>query len=350
MSGVVAILGATGVVGREMLAVLEQRRFPMREVRPLGSGRSAGTAVRFGGKEIAVREVDGASFEGVDYALFSAGSGPARDWAPAAARAGAIVIDNSAAFRMDPDVPLVVPEINGEELAAVRARGGRGIVANPNCSAIILLMALEPLRRAFGVRRIIVSTYQAASGAGAEAVEELRSQTADALAGRQLTPRVFPEPCAFNVFSHNTPVDAGTGLNTEEQKVIEESRKIWGDPQLAVCPTCVRVPALRAHAESIRVELGRAATEVEARAAYTGFAGVRLVDDRERGDFPTSLKASGGDEVLVGRLRPDWTEEEGGAGSGRFRAFTLFAAGDQLRKGAALNAVQIAERLGENGK
>lgn len=342
----VAVLGATGAVGREMLAALEQRAFPVRELRALGSERSAGKAVAFAGKQLEVKEATAGVFDGVDIALFSAGAQPAREFAPAATQAGAVVIDNSSAFRMDPDVPLVVPEINGEELARVRGRGA-GVVANPNCSAIILLMALEPLRRAFGVQRIIVSTYQAASGAGAEAMDELRTQTADVLAGRQPAPVVFPEPCAFNVFSHNTAVDPETGLNVEEQKVIEESRKIWRQPDLQVCPTCIRVPVLRAHAESIRVELAEPATEDAARRAYEGFAGVRLVDDRRGNDFPTSLKASGGDDVLVGRLRPDWSTEAGG---GRFGAFALFAAGDQLRKGAALNAVQIAERLaGGNG-
>jgi aspartate-semialdehyde dehydrogenase len=340
----IAILGATGAVGREMLTVLGQRRFPVRELRALGSGRSAGTRLPFAGAEFEVREATADSFAGVDIALFSAGAGPARELAPAAVEAGAIVIDNSSAFRMDPGVPLVVPEINGHLLAPLRAPGDRSrcgaIVANPNCSAIILLMALEPLRRRFGVRGVTVSTYQAASGAGIEAMDELRAQTADVLAGREPRPQVFPEPCAFNVFSHNTPVDPATGLNVEEQKVIEEARKIWGQPGLAVCPTCIRVPVLRAHAESIRVAFERPATEGEARSAYEGFAGVRLVDDRARGDFPTSLKASGGDDVLVGRLRPDWATE---TGDGRFEAFTLFSAGDQLRKGAALNAVQIAE-------
>jgi aspartate-semialdehyde dehydrogenase len=247
---------------------------------------------------------------------------------------------------MDPDVPLVIPEINGGELDRLRPGAGTGspgaIVANPNCSAIILLMALEPLRRAFGVRAIIVSTYQAASGAGAEAMEELRQQTADVLAGREPRPRVFPEPCAFNIFSHNSEIDPATGLNIEEQKVIEESRKIWRQPELQVCPTCVRVPVLRAHAESIRVELARPATEADISAAYRGFAGVRLVDDRPANNFPTSLKASGGDDVLVGRLRPDWATA---AGADRVGAVTQLAAGDPLRQGAARNAVQIAERL-----
>lgn len=338
----IAILGATGAVGREMLEVLHQRRFPTSQIRALGSSRSVGRRLSFAQEEIGVREATPGAFKGVDVALFAAGAGPAREFAPAAVEAGAIVVDNSLAFRMDPDVPLVVPEINGDLLAPLRTRrGGKGaIVANPNCSAIILLMALEPLRQRFGVGGITVSTYQAASGAGLEAMDELRTQTAGVLAGRDPVPEVFPEPCAFNVFSHNSSVDPKTGLNVEEQKIIEEARKIWNAPDLAICPTCIRVPVLRAHAESIRVQLERPATEAEARAAYEGFAGVRIIDDRARGDFPTSLKASGADEVLVGRLRPDWATE---TGAGRFEAFALFATGDQLRKGAALNAVQIAE-------
>lgn len=338
----IAILGATGAVGREMLEVLHQRRFPTSQIRALGSHRSVGRRLAFAQEEIGVREATDDAFEDVHVALFAAGAGPARQFAPAAVEAGAIVVDNSSAFRMDPDVPLVIPEINGDLLAPLRQRepGRGGIVANPNCSAIILLMALEPLHRRFGVRGITVSTYQAASGAGLEAMDELRVQTAGVLAGRDPVPEVFPEPCAFNVFSHNSAVDPQTGLNVEEQKIIEECRKIWGDADLAICPTCIRVPVLRAHAESIRVHLQQPATEEEARRAYDGFSGVRLIDDRVRGNFPTSLKASGGDDVLVGRLRPDWNTE---AGDDRFEAFTLFATGDQLRKGAALNAVQIAE-------
>jgi aspartate-semialdehyde dehydrogenase len=339
----VAVLGATGAVGREMLAVLHQREFPLKELRAFGSKRSDGTQLSLGNRQTDVRQATPEAFDGVDIALFAAGAGPAREFAPAAIEAGAIVIDNSSAFRMDDEAPLVIPEINGDLLKPLIAgrRAGRGaVVANPNCSAIILLMALEPLRRAFGVRGITVSTYQAASGAGLEAMDELRNQTAGVLAGRDPVPKAFPEPCAFNVFSHNSPVDPATGLNVEEQKIIEESRKIWNDARLTICPTCVRVPVLRAHAESIRVHLAQPATEAEARDAYSDFGGVRLVDDRARGDFPTSLKASGGDDVLVGRLRPDWATE---TSPGHFEAFTLFAAGDQLRKGAALNAVQIAE-------
>jgi aspartate-semialdehyde dehydrogenase len=338
----VAVVGATGAVGLEFLSILHARRFPIGELRLLASPRSAGKELAFGGASITVRPLDRDAFSGVRIALFSAGGAVSRDHAPAAAEAGAVVIDNSSAFRMDPASPLVIPEINPEELLPFRALARPGIIANPNCSTIIMLVPLEPLRRAFGVRRIVVSTYQAASGAGAAAMQELESQTRAVLDGRPPEPRVFAEPCAFNLFSHNTPIDPATGRNTEEQKMIDEARRIWRDPGLAVVPTCVRVPVMRAHAESITVTLAAPATERQVRDALAHAPGLRIHDDRAANRFPTPLSAAGGDDILVGRIRPDPTQPSDGDA---FTGWSLFVCGDQLRKGAALNAVQIAEQL-----
>jgi aspartate-semialdehyde dehydrogenase len=343
-SPTVAVIGATGAVGREFLSILEQRRFPHGPIRVLASARSAGSTLPYRGGTLTVEELGERSFAGVDLALFSAGSGPSKKFAPIAVREGAVVVDNSSAYRMDPAVPLVVPEVNPEALAPMR--GKAGIVANPNCSTIIMLVAVTPLRRAFGVDRVVVSTYQAVSGAGAAAMEELRDQTRDVLEGRPATPRLFPEPCAFNVFSHNSAMDPATGRNLEEEKMVAETRKMWCDPSARVTATCVRVPTMRAHAESINLTLSRPATEAQVREALAAAPGLKMVDDRARSSFPTPLKASGGDETLVGRVRPDDSQDAEGDGPGRrYRGFSLFVVGDQLRKGAALNAVQIAEML-----
>ncbi len=292
-------------------------------------------------------------------ALFSAGADTVRRFAPAATAAGATVVDNSSAFRMDPEVPLVVPEINGGLIGgtpglaglagspgSARPDSGARIIANPNCSTIILVTALNPLRRAFGIERLVVSTYQAASGAGDAAMRELTDQSRAVLAGDAPSPEVFAEPCAFNVFSHDTPVDAGTGRNVEEQKVIDETRKIFDQADLKMSVTCVRVPVMRAHAESVNVTLGTAAAEAQVREALEAAPGVTIVDDRAANDFPTSLKASGGNDVLVGRIRPD---ESQGTDHDAWRGFDLFIAGDQLRKGAALNALQIADLVTGRG-
>ncbi|MFA6044961.1 MAG: aspartate-semialdehyde dehydrogenase, partial [Phycisphaerales bacterium] len=252
------------------------------------------------------------------------------------AASGSLVVDNSSAYRHDPEVPLVVPEVN---LAAIRP--SHRLIANPNCSTILLVMAVSPLRRAFGVSRIDVCTYQAVSGAGAGGIHELRDGAHAALHGRDHTPRVFKEPCAFNVFSHNSHVDPHTGLNGEETKIIRETQRIFDDDTLEVCPTCVRVPVFRAHAEAVTLTLRRDISEVDLRAALQHAPGVRIIDDREGNSFPTSLKASGGDDVLVGRLRLD----PGASPGDRSRRACLFLAGDQLRKGAALNAIQIADHL-----
>lgn len=339
----VAVVGVTGAVGREMLAVLEQRKFPHSSVRAFASPRSAGMKIPYRKDELTVEPLGEGWHKGVDCALLSAGSGPSKQFAPAAAETGVVCIDNSSAFRMVAGVPLVVPEINSD---ALPARGKGSIVANPNCSAIILLMGVTPLHRAFGIERMVVSTYQAASGAGAQAMAALEQETREVVGGGPARATAFHEPYAFNLFSHNATVDAVTGLNGEEQKVIEESRKILSDPTLKISVTCVRVPVMRAHCESVNVTLKKPATLAQVRAAIEAFPGVRIVDDRLGNRFPTPQKASGGDDVLVGRLRADPSQLEPGASpDGPTRGFDLFLAGDQLRKGAALNAVQIAERM-----
>jgi aspartate-semialdehyde dehydrogenase len=329
----VAVAGATGAVGAEFLQLLEERAgsFPLGDLTLLASSRSAGKTIRFGGWDVPIRELTADSFRGVDIAFFSAGGGPSRQFAPAAVAAGAVVIDNSSAYRMDPEVPLVVPEVNGED-----ALQHHGIIANPNCAAILLLMALAPLHRLSPIRRVVLSTYQAASGAGAAAMRELEQQARAHLANEPIAKAVFPHQIAFNLFSHNTAIDA-TGYNGEERKVIEESRKIMHLPDLALAVTCVRVPVLRAHSESVNVEFAtERPTVAAARAALAAFPGVRVVDDREGNTFPMPLDASGRDDVLVGRIREDLSHP---------RAMELFLAGDQIRKGAALNGIQIAEYL-----
>lgn len=365
----IAVAGATGAVGREMLEILEQRRFPHAAIKALASPRSAGQELPYRGGELTVEPLTPDSLRGVDIALFSAGSGVSKEIAPTAAKAGCVIIDNSSAFRMSDGVPLTIPEVNPESIAHLRrsspssprhsvATSLPNIIANPNCSTIILLMALTPLRTAFGVERVVVSTYQAASGAGAKGMDELESQTRDDLAGKAVRPGVesgdtgggvFHEPYAFNLFSHNTAVDPVTGQNVEEAKVILETRKIWNDPAIAISATCIRVPVRRAHAESVNVTLKRPATTRQVRDALAAFPGVSLVDDRARNLFPTPLKASGKDDVLVGRIRPDSSRLPPTATAADYDApclsFDLFICGDQLRKGAALNAVQIAELL-----
>ncbi len=326
----VAIVGATGAVGQEFCAVLRQRRFPAESYRLLASSRSAGKTIAGVNSPARVELLTPESFAGIDLALFSAGGSISREFAPRAVAAGALVIDNSSAFRMDPAVPLVVPEINPDA-----ARRHRGILANPNCSTIILAVVLWPLHRVSPIRRVVVSTYQAASGAGARALAELESQTRAVLAGQPPQPEVFPVACAFNVFSHNTAVGPD-GYNVEETKMIAETRKIFGDDTIQIAPTCMRVPVMRTHTESVSVEFARPLPENEARAVLASAPGVCVVDDRASNRFPTALDAAGRDEVLVGRIRQDPSIPER-------CGLQLICSGDQLRKGAALNAVQIAE-------
>lgn len=327
----VAVLGATGAVGQEFLRLFEERKFPIGELRLLASERSAGSTL--GGHIVQAAQPD--QFDGVDVAFFSAGAGRSREFAPIATQRGALVVDNSSAFRMDPEVPLVVPEVNFHAVTPQHR-----VIANPNCTAAILLMALAPLDRLSPIERIVVSTYQSASGAGAAAMLELQTQSADVLAGRPAEPKIFKHPCAFNVFSHDSAMRAD-GFNEEEQKVGEECRKILGRPDLRVNATCVRVPVLRAHSESVTIEFAGERPSVEqAREALLAAPGVRLVDDREANHFPMPIEAGGGDDVLVGRIRLDPSHPRG---------MSLFVSGDQLLKGAALNAVQIAERCIEAG-
>jgi aspartate-semialdehyde dehydrogenase len=332
-SPVVAIVGATGAVGIELIRCLETRRFPLADLRLYASARSAGKTLAYRGQALAVRELGEDSFRGVNIALFSAGSSVSKRFAPLAVRAGATVIDNSSAFRMDPSVPLVVPEIN---LQALRGHGG--IIANPNCTAIISITPLWPIHRVNRIRRLLVATYQAASGAGAAAMHELVESTRAYLEGRAFEPKVLPHRYAFNIFCHNTRVDPVSGYNEEEIKVAQETRKIFGDDELRISATCVRVPVLRAHSVAITFECERPIVANEVRALVASAPGVRLVDDAERNYFPMPQDASGEDAILVGRIRQDVSDPEG-------RSIALFVSGDQLLKGAALNAVQIAEAL-----
>ena len=329
----VGVVGASGAVGQEIVRCLERRSFPVRELRLLASSRSAGSTIPFRGKVRRVEELTTESLSELDVVLFSASAPVAKDFAPIAVRNGAVVIDNSSAFRMNPDVPLVVPEINGEAI-----RNHRGIIANPNCSAIISITPLWPLHRRYRMRRMIVSTYQAASGAGAAAMKELLDATRAYLQGEHPAPRVLPHPYAFNLFSHNSAIDQSTGYNGEEQKVAAETRKIFGEPELLVSATCVRVPVLRAHAVSLNVAFENTFDLAEIRALLAAAPGVRIVDDWGNNVFPMPRDASEKDEILVGRMRKDISDPSG-------RSLCLFSAGDQLLKGAALNAVQIAERL-----
>jgi aspartate-semialdehyde dehydrogenase len=323
----------TGAVGAEFIATMNRRGFPVRKLKALASARSAGKTLDFRGETVAIEELTERSFEGVDIALFSAGSGISRKFAPAAVKAGAVVVDNSSAFRMDPNVPLVIPEIN-----AGRIRDHKGIIANPNCSAITALVPLWPIHRQNRIRRMIVSTYQAASGAGAAAMEELVESTRAYLDGRPFTPKVIPLPYAFNVFSHNTAIDPETGYNDEETKVIKETRKIFEDEKIAIGVTCVRVPVLRAHCEAITFECENPIDEHEVRAILSKAPGVKVVDDRAKNYFPMPIDASGQDDVLVGRIRKDLSDASG-------HSISMFVSADQLLKGAALNAIQIAELL-----
>ncbi|HVP73694.1 MAG TPA: aspartate-semialdehyde dehydrogenase [Phycisphaerales bacterium] len=329
---VIAIVGATGAVGQEFLSILAQRRFPFRDLRLLASSRSAGKTMRCGEREFAVQELTAQVFDGCDLALFSAGASISRQFAPDAVKRGCMVVDNSSAFRMTDGVPLVIPEINEDVLEDL---DGPAIIAVPNCSTIIALMAVTPLYDAVGIERMVVSTYQAISGAGAAAMAELEQQARDYAAGKPLQTPIFGRPCLFNVFSHNSAMGED-GYNLEETKMVKETHKIWGDDSVAITATCVRVPVLRAHSESINLTFRKPLSEDDAREILSSAPGVRIVDDRAKNKFPEPIDASGGDDVLVGRIRADYSQPPG-------MGLNLFVSGDQLRKGAALDAVQIAE-------
>ena len=326
----VAVMGATGAVGQEILKILEERDFPLDRLVLLASKRSAGSTMRFKGRDIAVEELKEDSFKDIDVVLASAGGSISKHFAPFAVKAGAVVVDNTSAYRMDPKVPLVVPEINPADI-----QKHQGIIANPNCSTIIMLVPIYPIHKSNRIKRVIVSTYQAASGAGAKAMKELEVQSREVLEGKKARKEVFPHQIAFNLFSHNSPVK-DDGYNEEEIKMIKETKKIFHDQKIAVTATSVRVPVFRAHTEAIYLELTRKPDLSKLRKILMNAPGVRIVDDAEKNHFPMPLEASGGDDVLVGRVRLDPSNPHG---------LWLFVSGDQLRKGAALNAVQIAEIL-----
>jgi aspartate-semialdehyde dehydrogenase len=333
----VAIAGATGAVGVEFLRCLEQRKFPIASMRLLASARSRGRKMMFGGNDIEVEELTDQSFDGIDIAFFSAGGSISKKFGPVAANAGAVVIDNSSAFRMDPSVPLVIPEVNPKAMCV-----HQGIIANPNCSTIIGITPLWPVHQVNPIRRLIASTYQAASGAGAAAMEELEESTRAYLNKEPYQQKVLPHPYAFNLFSHNTKIDPLTGYNEEETKMARETQKIFGDSQIRVSATCVRVPVLRAHSEALTIECERPITPKEVTALLSKAPGIKMVDDPEKNYFPMPRDASGQDDILVGRIRQDTSDPSG-------KSIALFVAGDQLLKGAALNAVQIAEVLIQQG-
>lgn len=332
MSCVVAVVGATGVVGREMLRTLEARGFPAARVLALASPRSAGRRVPFRGGEIEIQAATPEAFEGVTFALFSAGAAASRELAPAAAARGAVVIDNSSAWRMDPEVPLVVPEVNMD----AAARRPKGIIANPNCSTIQMVVALKPLHDAAKLRHVVVSTYQAASGKGHAAMEELLAQARALAAGEAPPMAVLPGQLALNVLM-DWKASAGSDYSEEELKMVNETRKILGDESIAVSPTTVRVPVVTGHSESIHAQFHRPMSAAEAKRLLAGAPGVKLMDEPYApGRHPQPIHAAGADEVFVGRVRDD---------AGVPGAINLFVVADNLRKGAALNAVQIAERL-----
>ncbi len=334
----VAIAGVTGAVGQEFLNVLAERNFPIGLIKMLASKRSAGKPIEFNGRTHTVEELNEDSFKDIDLALFSAGGSISKQFAPIASDAGATVVDNSSAFRMTDGVPLIVPEVNPEAADGVELGKG-GIIANPNCSTIIMIVPVTPLHRAAGVRRMVVSTYQAASGAGAAAMAELEQQTHQVLDGKPPTCEIFSQQYAFNLFSHDSDI-GDEGYNTEEMKMVHETHKMWANDSVAITATCVRVPVMRAHSESINLEFDRPIDASQARELLRAAPGVTVIDDRAANRFPTPLDATGRDDVFVGRIRND-ISRNGADRSG----IDLFVCGDQIRKGAALNAVQIAELL-----
>lgn len=326
----VAILGATGAVGIELLELLETRNFPVEQLKLLASPRSAGKSLTFAGKSLTVEAVNENSFKNVDLVLASAGGSSSKAWAKTIVASGAVMIDNSSAFRMDNSVPLVVPEINPEA-----AEHHQGIIANPNCTTILLGVAVYPLHQIQPIRRMVIATYQSASGAGAMAMEEVKHQAKAILSGEPVKAEILPYPLAFNLFPHNSPL-TDSGYCEEELKMINETRKIFNDSTIRVTATCVRVPVLRAHSEAVNLEFDSPFAVSQAREILSQAPGVKLVEDWESNYFPMPIDATGKDEVLVGRIRQDLSHPCG---------LELWLCGDQIRKGAALNAIQIAELL-----
>ena len=326
----VAILGATGAVGQELLALLESRQFPVNNLKLLASPRSAGSKIKFRERDLTVEAVDDNSFQNIDLVLASAGGSTSTEYAPKAVAAGAVVIDNSSAFRMAEDVPLVVPEINPEAAAQ-----HQGIIANPNCTTILMGVAIYPLHKIQPIKRVVVATYQSASGAGARAMAEVETQAQAILKGETPQPEILPYPLAFNLFPHNSPL-GDNHYCQEEMKMVNETRKIFNEPNLRVTATCIRVPVLRAHSEAINLEFEQPFDVAEAKKIINAAPGVTVVEDWQKNYFPMPIDATGKDDVLVGRIRQDISHDCG---------LELWLCGDQIRKGAALNAIQIAELL-----
>ena len=326
----VAIMGATGAVGTELLDILAERKFPISELRLLASARSAGKTLQFQDEDIKVKELTHDSFKGIDLVLASAGGKISKEYAPSAVKAGAVVVDNTSHFRMAEGVPLVIPEINPEDIFT-----HKGIIANPNCSTIIMALPLWPLHKRYKIKRVVAATYQAASGAGAVAMDELVSETAAYIQGKDFNRTVIPHPYAFNLFPHNSPMTAN-GYCEEELKMVKETHKIFHDENIRVTATCVRVPVLRAHSEALNVEFEEEPDIEEVYRILRAAEGVEVMEDRANNRWPMPLDASGRDPVLVGRIRKDLTQP---------KTLDIWVVGDQIRKGAALNAVQIAEKL-----
>ena len=326
----VAILGATGAVGTELMTLLEERNFSVSKLKLLASPRSAGQTLQFRGESLIVEAVSDRSFDGIDLVLASAGASISKAWAPKAIAAGAVVVDNSSAFRMDANVPLIVPEVNPQAAAQ-----HQGLIANPNCTTILMAVAIYPLHLVQPIQRIVAATYQSASGAGARAMEEMKTQAQAILNGQKPVAEIFPYPLAFNLFPHNSKLNE-QGYCEEEMKMVHETRKIFGVPDLQITPTCIRVPVMRAHSEAINLEFKQPFSVVQAREILSRAPGVRLVEDWSANYFPMPMDASGEDNVLVGRIRQDISHPCG---------LELWLCGDQIRKGAALNAIQIAELL-----
>ncbi|MBC8287714.1 MAG: aspartate-semialdehyde dehydrogenase [Nitrospinae bacterium] len=331
----IAIAGATGAVGRKMLEILEERKFPVASLKVLASARSVGQALSFNRNSLAVEELNENSFEGMDIALFSAGAGVSHQFAPSAVKSGCIVIDNSSAFRMDPEIPLVVPEVNPDAIG-----DDPGIIANPNCSTIQMVVALKPIHDRFKIKRVVVSTYQSVSGSGQKAIDELKTQVKNILGGKPVEHDVYPHQIAFNCIPH---IDnfLDSGYTKEEMKMVNETRKILGDETIRISPTTVRVPVFYSHSESLNVETERPVSAAEVKELLSRQPGVRVVDNPETNEYPLAIDGEGRDEVFVGRIRDDISCEN---------AINFWVVSDNLRKGAALNAVQIAEYLVHSAK
>jgi aspartate-semialdehyde dehydrogenase len=327
---VVAVCGATGAVGREMLKVLEQRNFPYSEIIPMASARSVGKKVPFKDQELSVVELTEDSFDGVDLALFSAGGSTSEKFAPIAAKAGCVVVDNSSAWRMDDNCPLVVPEVNAHDLD-----WHKGIIANPNCSTIQMMLALKPIHDEARIKRVVVSTYQAVSGTGQKAIEELENQVRRLMSGQPVVADVYPHQIAFNCLPQ-IDVFMDNGYTKEEMKMVNETRKIMGDPSIKVTATCVRVPVFYGHSESVNIETEEKLTADDVRALLAKFPGVVVEDYPEKRAYPMAINAAGEDATFIGRIREDESIENG---------INMWVVSDNIRKGAALNAVQIAEAL-----